>query len=108
MKLLKDNEEISLSGQEAVDILVDIEYVLISLRDIARYYYDEASGDISIERRKLYCEETTKFIDENEITNKLAKIREVITNKFNLDLGEDDMDDIERALEGVNYWKPKG
>ncbi|WP_036112387.1 hypothetical protein [Mangrovibacter sp. MFB070] len=106
MNLLKDNEKIFLSGDEAINILSEVEYMLISLRDIARHYYDNADGEISIEKRALYCEETTKFIDENNITNKLAKIRETITEKFNLELGDDDMDDIERAMENITYWKP--
>ncbi|WP_411570173.1 hypothetical protein [Pectobacterium cacticida] len=106
MNLLKDNEKISLTGEEAINILADVEYMLISLRDIARHYYNNVSGDISSEDRALYCEETTRFIDENEITKKLANIREIITEKFNLELGDDDMDDIEREMEGISYWKP--
>ncbi|MGK4332236.1 hypothetical protein [Lonsdalea quercina] len=106
MNLLKNNEKISLSGEEAINILIEVEYMLISLRDIARHYYDNSDGEISAEKRSLYCEETTKFIDENEITKRLANIRGTITEKFNLELGDDDMDDIERAIENITYWKP--
>ncbi|MDX5631006.1 MULTISPECIES: hypothetical protein [unclassified Brenneria] len=106
MNLLKNNKEISLSGEEAINILIEVEYMLISLRDIARHYYDNPDGEINAENRALYCEETTKFIDENEITKRLAKIRGTITEKFNLELGDDDMDDIERAMENITYWKP--
>ena len=105
MNLLKDNEKIHLSGEEAIDILNEVEYMLISLRDIARHYYDNADGCISDQHRALYCEETTRFIDEGGVTKRLAKIREKITGKFNLELGDDDMDDIERAMESLKYWK---
>ncbi|MFP1787784.1 hypothetical protein [Lonsdalea quercina] len=105
MNLLKDNEKIYLSGEEAIDILNEVEYMLISLRDIARHYYDNADGCISAQDRALYCEETTRFIDEGGVTKRLAKIREKITGKFNLELGDDDMDDIERAMESLKYWK---
>lgn len=107
MKLLKENEEISLSGDEAIKILTDVEYIFISLRDIARHYYDNVDGDITSEHRASYCEETTRFIDENEITKKLANIRRVISEKFNLKPGDDEMDDIERELENIRYWKPR-
>ena len=103
MKLLKENEEISLSGEEAIKILTDVEYTLISLRDIARHYYDNVEGEIT----SAYCEEITRFIDENEITKKLANIRRVISEKFNLKPGDDEMDDIERELEHIRYWKPR-
>ncbi|WP_312605770.1 hypothetical protein [Kosakonia cowanii] len=107
MKLLKENEEISLSGDEAIKILTDVEYILISLRDVARHYYDNVEGEITSENRSAYCEETTRFIDENEITKKLANIRRVISEKFNLKPGDDEMDDIERELEHIRYWKPR-
>lgn len=106
MKLQKCNEKISLTGEEAINILTEVEYMLISLRDIARHYYDNSTGEISAEKRASYCEETTNFIDENQITKRLADIRKIITEKFNLDLGEDDMDDIERAMEDLITWKP--
>jgi len=106
--MLKDNEKIILSGQEAIDALSEIEYILISLRDIARYYYTEPDGSISAEMRQEYCAETTRFIDENNITRRLAKVRGIISENFNDGLGEDDMDDIERAMEKIKYWEKPG
>ena len=47
----KDNEKITLSGQEAIDVLFGIEYILILLRDIAKYYYTEPDSSISAEMR---------------------------------------------------------
>lgn len=95
-----------MSGEEAVKILTDVEYILISLRDIARHYYDNVDGEITSEDRASYCEETAKFIDENEITKKLANIRRVISENFNLEPSDDEMDDIERELVKIHYWKP--
>lgn len=55
-----------------------------------------------------YNQETTNFIDKNEVTHRLASIRKIVSEKFNDELGEDDMDDIERALEKIEYWtKPE-
>lgn len=105
MKLLKDNESIVLSGDEAISVLTEVEYILISLRDIARHYYNDPDENPP-EKRALYCNETTTFIDENHVTERLAKIRKILTEKFNLELGDDDMDDLERAMQDVSYWKP--
>ena len=107
MKLLKGNETITLSGQEAIALLRETEYLLISLRDIARHYYEGVQGDIGPQQRASYCEATTAFIDDNQVTHRLASLRTTISAKFNLELGSDDMDDIERALQDITYWKPR-
>ncbi|AKH62803.1 MULTISPECIES: hypothetical protein [Photorhabdus] len=106
--MLKDNEVIMLPGTDAINILSEVEYILISLRNIARYYYDETDGHISNERKAEYCSETTRFIDEKEITYRLAKIRAIMSEKFNNGIGEDDMDDIEREMEKIKYWIKPG
>lgn len=56
----KNNEEIVLSGNEALSALVEIEYLLISLRNIGRYYHADQneSGDVNLK----YSLETTRFI----------------------------------------------
>lgn len=106
--MLNDNEKITLSGLEVIDILSEVEYVLISLRNISRYYCADSSGAISDEDKLKYYEVTSNFIDDDKVTHRLAKIRKIISEKFNDDLGDDDMDDIEREMEKLEYWmKPK-
>ena len=106
--MLKENEEITLTGQEAINILSDIECILISLKNIARYYYNNQDKEISDLDKLKYYQETSDFIDDNKITHRLASIRKIISEKFNDELGNDDMDDIERELEKLEYWtKPK-
>jgi len=91
--MLEENEKINLTGEEAITILSEVEYILISLRNIARYYYHK---------------ETTNFIDKNNVTHRLALIRRVVSEKFNDELGDDDMDDIERELEKLQCWEKPG
>nr|WP_082664773.1 hypothetical protein [Burkholderia ambifaria] len=104
--MLKRNEKIELSGAEALSILCELEYLLISLRNIGAYYREPCrvfgNGDLE------YCAETTRFIDENKVTQKLAKLREVISEKFDSSLGDDDMDDIERVVENIKFWERPG
>lgn len=103
--MLKDNEEIQISGLKAIEVLRELEYMLISLNKIARHYYDGSEQSESKENYIAYAVETTKFIDENKITRRLAKARRIISESFNDELGADDMGDIERAMEGIDFWK---
>ena len=92
-----------LSHDEAINLYKDIDYILISLNNISHYYYNELT--INEERRRAYERETTNFIDDNEITKLLSRVRGVIGGKFEHELGEDDMDDLERATEKTKYWE---
>ncbi|RQS16709.1 hypothetical protein [Burkholderia sp. Bp8998] len=104
--MLEGNEKIELSGFEALSILCELEYLLISLRNIGAYYHEPSrvfgNGDLEC------CVETTRFIDENKVTKKLAKLREIISAKFDSSLGDDDMNDIERAVESIKVWERPG
>lgn len=105
----KNNEIINIPGKDALYILSEVEYMLISLRNIARYYFNGVEQNvIDDELLQSYFKETTKFIDDKNITQRLSEIRKVITEKFNTVLGDDDMDDIEREMEKIKYWEKPG
>lgn len=42
------------------------------------------------------------------MTRRLAEVRKIITGKFDLSLGADDMDDVERAMARVKVWEKPG
>ena len=104
--MLKENETIKLTGEEAVNIIKEVNYLLISLGNIAHYYYSEPV--ISDDKRLEYESETTKFIDKNKVTHRLAEIRRILSSKFDNSLGDDDMDDIERATGDTPYGEKPG
>ena len=104
--MLKENETIKLTGEEAVNIIKEVNYLLISLGNIAHYYYSEPV--ISDDKRLEYESETTKFIDKNKVTHRLAEIRRILSSKFDNSLGDDDMDDIERATEDTLIGRSRG
>ncbi|WP_322084204.1 hypothetical protein [Burkholderia sp. BCC1972] len=103
---MESNEKIELSGSESLSILCEFEYLLISLRNIGTYYHEP--GREFDDRNLEYCAETTRFIDENKVTQRLAKLRKMISEKFGSSLGDDDTDDIERAVEKVKVWGNPG
>ena len=96
-------EKIYLTEEETISIYKEVNYILISLNNIAHYYYNEPT--ITEEKRRAYERETTNFIDDNKITKLLSKIRGVIGGKFDRKPGDDDMDDLERATENTKYWE---
>lgn len=96
--LSENNQIICFNGQELLDVFIEIDFILISLAEIGRNY--EMYTNIA-----HYEKDTTRFIDECKVTERLAKIRGIIANKFDNTLGYDQMDDLERATENTNYWK---
>lgn len=98
--MLKQNEKIILPGDEALDALKEIEFILISLHKMGSYYA-EKPGALEEYRRA-----TTDFIDDCAVTQRLAKVRGIISQHFDDSLGDDDMDDIERYVSDLKLWKP--
>lgn len=96
--MLDTNKKIIISGESALEALAEIEFILISLHKMGSYYSDKPLAD--------YQRATTDFIDNERITQKLAKVRRILSENFDNSLGEDDMDDIERYMENIEFWKP--
>jgi hypothetical protein len=96
--MLEKNKQIILNGQDALEVLADIEFILISLHKMGSYYADKPVED--------YRKATTDFIDNEKVTQRLAKVRKIISKNFDSTLGDDDMDGIERHLEEIKFWKP--
>ncbi|PIT14355.1 hypothetical protein [Snodgrassella alvi] len=103
--LLKDNESIVLTGKEAIEIIKTINYFVISLNQIGHYYEEKINtkdGECDFKK------EIAHFIIKNRIANQLLVARGILLHKFNRELGDDDMDDIERAIEKTKYWEKPG
>ncbi|MGJ7532177.1 MULTISPECIES: hypothetical protein [unclassified Variovorax] len=99
--MIDKRKELRIDGEKLLHILRDIEYVLISLHKIGSHYAPDLPG-----KKSEYCAETTKFIDDGEVTGRLAKIRAILSGAFDETRGVDDLTDIERALEGLEFWRP--
>ena len=99
MELRPQNEKITYKGEDMLDILKELSFILCSLHDIGSCY-----ADCINEKRREYEKETTDFIDDSRVCERLAHIRSKLTEGFDLTLGDDDMDDIERACCDIRYW----
>jgi hypothetical protein len=96
--MLEKNKKIVIARESALKALAEIEFILISLHKMGSYYNGKPVEE--------YQRATTEFIDNEKVTQKLAKVRRIISEGFDTALGEDDMDDIERRLEAISFWKP--
>ncbi|MCR5166271.1 MAG: hypothetical protein K6C13_03510 [Oscillospiraceae bacterium] len=103
MQLNSNNKKIIYNGEDIVNVLKEIEYILISLHDMGSYYADGINA-----KRDEYEKETTAFIDNSLVCNRLAGIRKKLSEKMDLSVGEDDMDDLERACQDIDYWSRPG
>lgn len=93
-----NNQTICFDGQELIEVFKEIDFILISLAEMGRNYE-------CYKNHHAYETDTTRFIDECQITQKLANIRGMMANNFDNTLGDDGMDDLERAVENTQYWR---
>lgn len=70
----KENEKIILSGNDAIEMLKEIEIILQSLHHQGSYY-----GAKKMQNSQEYKHETTIFIDDWLVTSRLVKIRSILT-----------------------------
>ncbi|WP_236562881.1 hypothetical protein [Pseudomonas koreensis] len=61
----KKKQKIILTGEDALEALANIEFILISLHKMGSYYSDKPVEE--------YRKATTEFIDDENVTQRLAK-----------------------------------
>lgn len=81
-------------------ILTETEAVLISLHKMGSYYYEKDSAD--------YEKETTEFIDENQVTQRLALIRQILTEAFDAQASDSEKEELDKDMEKLIYWEKPG
>ncbi len=100
IKLSLSNQNITYDGRDIALIYKEIDFILCSLHAMGSFYYDK--------ERSLYENETTKFIDNSLICERLAAIRAKLDIKIDSQIGNDEKDDLERICESTPYWKKPG
>jgi hypothetical protein len=108
MNLRPENRRIEIAGEDAIQIFRVIELILTSLHKIGSYYAVPVNIEMTKTEKRNYEQETNRFIDEWKVTSRLAKARRLLSECFDLTMGEDNMDDLERALESVDFWSGPG
>ena len=96
----KSDNKIKLSEEEAVKIIIDLDQIVVSLDKIKSHFTD----DIDFQK---HDKTLSDYIINEKVNQILAQIRGLISSKFSLSVGEDDMDDLERACSTNRYWSPE-
>ncbi|WP_395005932.1 hypothetical protein [Undibacterium sp.] len=100
--MMKENETIRINGEDLIEAVNEIEIMLTSIDKIFSYftYVDK--------RDTAFNEELSRFIVDWKVLNRLARVRKILSENFDDTLGDDDMDDLERAAHALEYWKKPG
>ena len=101
MQIQPENATITVPGAQAIRMLQEIEVLLISIHRMNAHYDLDAPAE-------SYTAELARFITEWDVAGRLATARQLLTERFELSLGVDDMDDLERAMEGLPIWSAPG
>ena len=94
------NKNIHLDGTEALEIIKKRDQFVVSLEKIKSYHGDPRNEKTVEEENHALA----NYIIEIKLGTELASIRGVLRSKFDLSLGEDDMDDVERYCDTNTYW----
>lgn len=92
-----DGEKVVYEKREIVEILRYLNQIVVSLDRIGSSYCDCKSEE-------EYHALSSNFLDDWKVLHKLAKARSVLSEPFSYELGEDDMDELERELQDLQYW----
>ncbi|MGU3375005.1 DUF4303 domain-containing protein [Chryseobacterium sp. M5A1_1a] len=96
----KNNNNIKLSEGEAIKIIVDLDQIVVSLDKIKSHFAEK--NDIQKHDKAL-----SDYIVNEKVNQTLAHVRALLSSKFQLKVGEDAMDDLERACSTNQYWSPE-
>jgi len=82
-----------------VGVLRDLNQIVVSLARIG-----SASAQMT---KPEFDTALAAFVFDWDVTQKLAHARAVLSEPFSHELGPDDMEELEREMEGVSYWRPQ-
>jgi hypothetical protein len=89
-------DKLEFKKSDIVNVLKHIEELVVSLDRITAAYHDVP--------REQWKEIVVEYFLESEGLMALSNCRTILSAPFSTELGDDDMDELERALAGVKYW----
>ncbi|NIF18067.1 hypothetical protein [Pantoea sp. Cy-639] len=98
-----EEKEVKISGEEAVDILWELEYLLISLRNIGLYYY--MREEVTENDERDYCIETARFVCGSQMISRLERIKGKLSDRFEACYGQEELDVFRKKLRRKRFWK---
>lgn len=94
---MQTEERLSIKKADLIEVLSTLETVVVSLDRIGSCYAELGQEG---------CDKTTvEFLDQWNIWHKLSRARRILSDYFPTQLGDDDMDELERALQDTPSWQ---
>jgi len=92
-------KKIEYNESDIISILKDINEFVVSLAKMDSVYHE--SG------KQAWKDEMIDYLITRKVFDRLANVRAKLSTPFPTDLGDDDMDFLEREMQDVNYWTYK-
>jgi hypothetical protein len=89
-------EKIKFEKGDIVSVLKHLNELVVSLDRITSAYHDVP--------RDTWKEIVVEYFLESESLKALSMCRRILEEPFSRKLGADDMDELDRALEGTKFW----
>lgn len=103
----RDNGFVKFDGAELINALNEVEYMLISLRDIGNYYYRDIAPLDEI-TQIAYAVETSRFLTDSKIDQRLENIKNTLLRPLIIEPGTNEGARIKKALGKVKCWERPG
>ncbi|MDU9404054.1 hypothetical protein RTH46_16310 [Pseudomonas sp. zfem004] len=100
---MSEGQDVTISGEEAVDILWELECLLISLRNIGLHYY--MREEVTAKDERDYRVETARFICDSQMISRLEKIKGKLSDRFEACCGREELDLLRKKLKRKRFWK---
>jgi hypothetical protein len=95
-----EDEIVSYRKKDIIKVLTYLEMMVVSLDRIGSYYED-------CETVEEYNALSSNFLDDWKVLPKLAKVRYILDEPFSSEVGNDDMDELEREFQDLEFWSLK-
>ncbi len=92
-----EDATVTYKKKDIINILRDLNMIVVSLDRIGSEWTNRKSDED-------YHALSSNFLTEWDLTRKLANARKILDEAFSNELGEDDMDELEREFQDIQYW----
>jgi hypothetical protein len=93
---MKKDDFVQISRADLIAVLRDLNTIVVSMDRIG-----SCAEEVGLEQNNRLL---LDFFDQWDVWQKLSEARSKLSEPFSYELGEDNMDELERELEDTPYW----
>ncbi len=95
-----NNETVSYRRKDIIKVLKHLNMIVVSLDRIGSKYSEHEGRKSDEELNALLAD----FIFDWNVCEKLANVRKILDTAFSRELDDNEMDELEREFQGLQYW----